>query len=201
MTTHLTLHHRYPRTIEILSGEDSLVTAIDCGMPRPEIPVASGSLRQVVLLDVLEHVRDEEQWLAVLADKLAPGGELLLQVPRHGVTGWFDALNMYRYVADMVSHGGDHGEAEPVGWHRQYREDEIREMLEAVDLHVMRVESHSLGLAELPHAARLVKNELIGKDVTAGEVAKARRMKLDRIDALIPAGPLSRRMRVRAFRW
>jgi hypothetical protein len=201
MTTHLTLHHRYPRTIEILNEDGSVLAAIDCGISRPEIPVPDGSLREIVALDVLEHVRDEEQWLAVLAGKLLPGGALTLQVPKQGITGWFDALNMYRYVADIVSHGGDHGEAEPVGWHRHYREGELRALLRAADLHVVQIHAHSLGLAEGPHFARLLKDELIGKDRTAGETAKTRREPLDRFDARIPAGVLSRRWWIRAVRW
>jgi hypothetical protein len=201
MTTHLTLHHRYSRTIDLLDEDDSALATIDCGVSRPDIPVPDGSLREIVALDVLEHVRDEEQWLAVLAAKLLPGGALTLQVPRQGITGWFDALNMYRYLADIVSHGGDHGEAEPVGWHRHYREDELRALLLAADLHVVKIHAHSLGLAEVPHFARLVKDELIGKDRTAGENAKARRHALDRIDAQIPAGVVSRRWWIRAVKW
>ena len=201
MSMHLTLHHRYPSTIEILAGDGAMLAAIDCGVPKPEIPVPDASLRRIEALDILEHVRDEEQWLAVLAGKLAPGGELILQVPKQGITEWLDALNLYRYVADIVSHGGDHGEAEPVGWHRHYREDELRDMLAAVNMHVVQVRAHSLGLAEPPHFARLVKDELIGKDRQAGAVAKSRRETLDQIDANLPAGAISRRLWVRAMRW
>ena len=52
------------------------------GLPEP-IPFADDSFDLVCLLDVLEHVADDEAALARVARPLKPGGRLLLTVPAY----------------------------------------------------------------------------------------------------------------------
>jgi SAM-dependent methyltransferase len=198
MKMHLTLIHRYQREIVLIDDERTTLAAIDCGEPHPAFPIPDGAVFRVTALDVLEHASDEEAWLAECARVLVPGGELTIQVPHRGMMSWWDALNLYRYAESFLSNESDHGETEPIGWHRQYRERELRALLDATGYSIVAVRTHSLGLAELPHLARMISGEVIGRDLTTGERAKAKRTPIDQLDARIPAGPLSRRIVLRA---
>lgn len=199
MTVHLTLHHRYPRSIALLDGDDPTpLASIDCGNPRAEFPFADGSLTRIVAIDVLEHVVDEERWLGECARALASDGVLTLQVPNSGITSWLEALNIYRYAADIARRGSDPGETKPVGWHRHYGEADLQVMLRQTGFAVIRIRTHSLGLAELPHLVRLLAGDMIRNDPGTGETAKRARIPLDRLDSRIPAGPFSRRIVVTA---
>jgi SAM-dependent methyltransferase len=52
--------------------------------PLPDLPgVAEGVYDLVALLDVLEHVEDDQAALASIARRLKPGGKILLTVPAH----------------------------------------------------------------------------------------------------------------------
>jgi SAM-dependent methyltransferase len=52
--------------------------------PLPELPgVADGSYDLVALLDVIEHVEDDEAALRSVARKLKPSGRILITVPAH----------------------------------------------------------------------------------------------------------------------
>jgi SAM-dependent methyltransferase len=52
--------------------------------PLPELPgVADASYDLVALLDVIEHVADDEAALRSVARKLKPGGKILITVPAH----------------------------------------------------------------------------------------------------------------------
>lgn len=69
-------------------GLDYYTTAVNWYNTRPDIfgdahdlPIASGSIDSVLLLDVLEHLHDPEKALSEVARVLTPGGVLYLQVP------------------------------------------------------------------------------------------------------------------------
>ena len=47
----------------------------------PDVPLEDGHYDLIVLLDVLEHIPDDEGALRALNTKLAPGGRLMLTVP------------------------------------------------------------------------------------------------------------------------
>jgi len=49
-----------------------------------QLPLASGAADCVTMLDVLEHLRDDEQALSEVARILKPGGALVLTVPAYG---------------------------------------------------------------------------------------------------------------------
>ena len=196
--TRLTLTHRYSRTIE-LQTED-WITTIDAGVEQPVLPFSVNSIKLIDALDVLEHVTDEEAWLAECARILIPGGSIRIQVPRQGATSWFESLNIYRYAVDVLNLGHDPREIKMIGWHRQYKENDLRAMLLKTGLVVDDVRSHSLGLAEIPTLGRMIVGDLVRNDRGTGKRAKDARVRLDRLDSHIPAGPLSRRILVTARR-
>lgn len=55
--------------------------AVQGGLLPDGVEIADGRYDLIVLLDVLEHVEQEREALAVLRAKLAPGGRILLTVP------------------------------------------------------------------------------------------------------------------------
>ncbi len=67
----------------------------DLGQPWP---VAQGSVRAVVMLDVLEHTADPVQVLQHARDTLAPGGGVLITVPAYPwlYSNWDKRLGHYR---------------------------------------------------------------------------------------------------------
>ena len=56
------------------------VKNIYCGM-IDETSIRDNSLPQVLLCDVLEHIKDDEDFLNLILKKMCPGGRLLLTVP------------------------------------------------------------------------------------------------------------------------
>ena len=57
-------------------------------------PFDDASMDAVILLDVLEHVPDEQQTIAELTRVLKPGGVLILSVPHNGIFRWMDTGNL-----------------------------------------------------------------------------------------------------------
>lgn len=195
MTT-LTIAHRYSRTVELVTPD--ITASIDAGQEKPDFPYGDASIDAINIIDVLEHVTDEEAWLLECARVLRPGGSIQVQVPRHGATSWFESLNIYRYGVDVIGRGHDPREIKLIGWHRQYAEQNLREMLVRSGFSIQNVRNHSIGLAELPTLGRMVIGDLIRNDRTTGKRANIARVNLDRIDSRIPAGPLSRRILITA---
>jgi SAM-dependent methyltransferase/UDP-N-acetylglucosamine transferase subunit ALG13 len=65
---------------------------------RAEVPLADGAVASVSLLDVLEHADDERELLAEARRVLAPGGTLVISVPRRHVFSFLDPDNAkYRW--------------------------------------------------------------------------------------------------------
>ena len=196
--TILKIAHRYSRTVELMTPD--VVASIDAGQEEPTFPFADASIDAIEMIDVLEHVTDEEAWLLECARVLVPEGSILVQVPRHGAMSWFESLNIYRYAVDVIGRGHDPREIKLIGWHRQYAEENLRQMMIKSGFSIQRVHSHSIGLAELPNLGRMIIGDLVRNDRTTGKRANLARVGLDRIDARIPAGPLSRRLLVTANR-
>ena len=51
--------------------------------PLPELAGVGGGYALIAALDVVEHVLDDRAALQAMADRLAPGGKLLITVPAH----------------------------------------------------------------------------------------------------------------------
>jgi len=194
----LTITHRYSRTVELMTPD--ITASIHAGQEQPRFPFADASINQIEAIDVLEHVSDEEAWLAECGRVLVSGGSLCVQVPRDGLTSWLESLNIYRYMVDVIGRGHDPREIKLIGWHRQYTAASLCTMLENSGFSITEIRTHSIGLAELPTLGRMVLGDLIRNDRATGRRAKLARVGLDRIDSRIAAGPLSRRILVTAVR-
>jgi SAM-dependent methyltransferase len=55
--------------------------AIKGGLLPDGVDLADGAYDMIAMLDVLEHIRGDQEALAALAPKLAPGGRILVTVP------------------------------------------------------------------------------------------------------------------------
>ncbi len=64
--------------------------------PADDVPYPDGYFDGVLLLDVLEHVPDQEAVVDEIARLLRPGGRLILSVPNRGALAGLDSLNVYR---------------------------------------------------------------------------------------------------------
>lgn len=162
----------------------------------PAVPAAE----RVVALDVLEHVVDEESWLAAFAALLPPGGELVVRVPLEGPLAWLDALNMYRYVQDITGWGKTLEETKMKGWHRHYRETDVRRMIAQAGFQVTRVERSGSPHLEAAHFAALAWRLLVQGEPDAERPIKAWRDEAERGMRLPRLGPASTKLTVRATR-
>ena len=87
-----------------------------------DLPLKSDTADTVLLLDVLEHTKDELHVVRELRRILRPGGTLIISVPNNGLFQWLDPQNAKALVT---------GER---GWrtiHRHYSMVELRELLGA----------------------------------------------------------------------
>lgn len=104
--------------------------------PLPELPgIADGAYHLVALLDVLEHVDEDEAALASIAGKLAPGGRILVTVPAY----------KWMWSAHDVAHHHK----------RRYAKRELMGVAEAAGLKVERIGYFNSLLFPLAAAVRL----------------------------------------------
>lgn len=174
-------------------------TRISAGAPSPNLS-SFGRASEIIALDVLEHTRDEERWLAALAAVASPGARLRMRVPRQGPLTWLDGLNAYRYLQDVTDHGRAPRETRPIGWHRSYTEPEIIAMVDAAGFRVDQIERTGLNLSEPPRLATLVVGDWILGRRGAERRARAVADRLIPFDHRLPAGPLATRLAITATR-
>lgn len=121
---------------------------LSCG-PAESLPYPDHSFDGVVMLDVLEHVIDEEPVLREVARTLRPGGTLVLSVPHQGILAQLDSLNLYRALV-----GADPPfPTEDPSWpasphHRHYSLEGLRTIL-GDNFQVEAVRFSGIGLAEI----------------------------------------------------
>lgn len=173
---------------------------ISAAAPSPNFSAFTGGVDEIVALDVLEHTRDEERWLAALAELANPGARLTLSVPRQGPLTWLDGLNLYRYLQDITDRGLAPRETRPTGWHRFYTEREILAMLEAAGFRVEAIERRGINLPEPARLATLVLGDWLLDRKGTERRARAIAHHLTPLDRRIPAGPLSTRVLIIATR-
>ncbi|WP_294123981.1 class I SAM-dependent methyltransferase [Sphingomonas sp.] len=117
-------------------------TVIEAALPDLSM-FPAGAYDMVALLDVLEHVTDDQGSLAAIFDRLKPGGALLLTVP----------INPWMWSAHDVAHHH----------HRRYRKAEIRQL--ALDAgYEIELMSPFNSLLFPPIAAVRLVGKLTGKD-------------------------------------
>ncbi len=106
-------------------SNEALAEAKKALAPFPEVRVMQGDLFQlqippagtVFLMDVIEHVKDDEAFLRGVAKNIAPGGHLVITVPVNPVE--------WRWDDEFYGH------------YRRYRRPEFRAMLERNGFRVM----------------------------------------------------------------
>ncbi len=164
-TAHLRLRLAFPEPGHRLPAiaihvDDRVVGRILTSEPIPHLAIESGAIDAVDARDVLEHVHDEQAWLAELARVLKPGGELTVRVPLDNLLAWADALNIYRYLGDIFGFWGVPVESLPTGWHRRYAPGDLPAILELAGFDVISTATRGLPLEEAPHLVGLIAGNL-----------------------------------------
>lgn len=168
------------------------------GEEAPRFPPANRSFDRIIAHDVLEHVLDEEAWIAALADLLAPGGKISIRVPLEGPLAWLDARNIYRYVTDLAGRGTAPGETLPTGWRRHYRERDLDRMLRRAGLAIVARQREGIPGLDIPHLAGLVAGDLVLKRPGTEARLIGFRDRWDRGPLRGRAGALSTHVRIEA---
>jgi SAM-dependent methyltransferase len=144
-----------------LHGRDgAIVGCIPTAEPAPRLPLNDGTIGTVEALDVLEHVHDEQTWLAEIGRVLVPDGDVLVRVPLENLLAWADALNLYRYAGDVAGIGGVPLESLPTGWHRHYAPTDLPDILELAGFRIVATSTQGLPLWEAGHLAGLLASTL-----------------------------------------
>jgi len=182
----------------IRGGERLDLGATRAAEPTPHLAGASIATRQILALDVLEHVVDEEAWVALFAGMLEPGGSVTIRVPLEGPTAWLDALNVFRYVQDVTGLGKQPLETKMKGWHRHYRPADLAAMLERAGLTPGRAERSGSPHHDIPHLGALAWGTIVRGDRETELRAMHRRNAAEAGTELPRLGPLSTKVTITA---
>jgi SAM-dependent methyltransferase len=118
------------------------------------LPLATASVDEIAIEDVLEYVRDDFAFYRELHRVLRPGGRVRLRVPNAGRLDGFDGLNLYKYLTDITKRGLRVPETDEIGFRRHLP---LREVADALgpDFDVTRAWTTSLAFAEVLNAIAL----------------------------------------------
>jgi hypothetical protein len=191
--------HKTPH-IALLDEHGFELTRIATSEPAPCLPIGDASVQSVDAIDVLEHVHDEQMWLAELARILVPGGDLTVRVPLENLMGWADALNIYRYVTDVTGLGRDLVSTMPTGWHRHYAPSDMPALVRLAGFEVTGTVTEGLPLEEIPHLAGLVVGNILLDDHTTERRLSRLRKRFERRPRLRLPRSLAATITVRARR-
>lgn len=168
--------------------------------PSPHLPFADETISGIDARDILEHVHDEQTWLAEFARILVPNGDLVVRVPLENAMAWADALNIYRYISDLTGRGGHPRQTIPTGWHRHYAPSDIPEMLEIAGFRTVSSASQGIPFEEVPQLAGLViGNVLLQRHESERRLHRLRRRFRDRPRLPLPRS-IAAKLTVRAKR-
>ena len=197
-STGTTTSHTAIRASASWDGEELDLGLTRATEPIPHLATALVATSRIVALDVLEHVVDEEAWIACFAHLLEPGGSLTIRVPVEGPIAWLDALNVFRYVQDVTGLGKQPLETKMKGWHRHYRQTELEEMLERAGLAPVEITRSGSPHHDIPHLGALAWSTIVRGD-RATELRAGERRKRAEADPDLPRlGPLSTKITIRA---
>jgi len=121
------LSQKAARAVVVDIDEDALRTAkagtgrvSPVGAYAERLPFPSNSADVVLLLDVIEHLRDDAAAINEAERVLRPGGKLILSVPHKGLFRFLDPENLSARVKGRYS---------PTNRHRHYSEDDLTRLL------------------------------------------------------------------------
>lgn len=154
----------------------------------------------ITALDVLEHVLDEEAWIAAAARWLEPGGTLTVRVPIEGPLAWLDALNLYRYVQDTMGGGKDLKETRLKGWHRHYLPSDVLEMLRVAGFETVLVKRSGTRALDAVQFGGLLWGGVVRHDTSVEARLRDWRDAIEARDDLPRQGALSSKLTVTARR-
>lgn len=119
-----------PEAVDVCRSRlSSLLATGAINIEMKELAQVEGSCDLVVMLEVLEHIEDDEGALAKVSDLLRPGGRLILSVPAH--KKWLGPHDRY------------------AGHFRRYEKAELAAKLEKAGLQVEKLWAYGVPLANL----------------------------------------------------
>jgi ubiquinone/menaquinone biosynthesis C-methylase UbiE len=105
-------------SLALLKSETNAVVPIQASAHC--LPIRSGSVDSVLLLDVLEHVSDDHRAIEEAARVLCKDGTLVLSVPNRGVFSFLDPQNLSAMFR---------GKKDPAKFHRHYSYEDLSRVL------------------------------------------------------------------------
>ncbi|MGB3328609.1 MAG: hypothetical protein WBA46_06605, partial [Thermomicrobiales bacterium] len=189
-----------PRIVARTEAPDAPAFVYGTSVQHILVPLESGSLRQIEALDVLEHALDEQAFIAECARLLGEGGRLRLRVPVDGASGWLDAINLMRYVAETTGLAPEPEEPKPIGWHRHYRPRDLVRLISDAGFDVSATRKTNPGITEIPHAAGLLVGQGLLKRAGTERSLGRLRQRLAPFENALPAGPFGTRLTITAWR-
>lgn len=131
-----------------IAAERGVAEIVRSGLPA-QMPFANGKFQLVTLLDVLEHIDEDQASLATLADLLQPGGHLVVTVPAFQfLWGQHDVEHHHR---------------------RRYRAGQLRQRLEASGLQVQWLSYYNSLLFPLVVLVRLLRRVFPARSDDSGK--------------------------------
>lgn len=158
---HLPIPGEQTPTIRLTGEADEVIAWIPTSEPVPRLPQSRQSVCAISALDILEHVHDEQAWLAEFARILVPGGQLTVRAPLENAVAWLDALNIYRYVSDTIGRGEHLQETFPTGWHRHYAPGDLPQILELAGFVVTDAHGEGLPVGEIRRLFGLIVGNML----------------------------------------
>jgi len=179
---------------------DRIIHSFSPAIVAPDLAGVLPIATRIEALDILEHVVDEEHLVRAMAERLAPGGEMVVRVPVEGPVTWLDALNLYRYMQDVTGLGKKLEETKMKGWHRHYRPTDVTRMLRAAGLTVTSSSRSGSPHLDVLHFGALAWGTIVRHDPGVERRLMDWRDQAETGDRLPRLGPLSTRVTIHATR-
>lgn len=149
----------------VFSEGETVIAEIRSDVERPHIALADAAVDELIICDdAFSRVVDEEAWVAEFARIVAPRGSVRFTVPAAGVLAWLDAMDAYRYVADISKRGDAPDAALPTGWNRHYTQEQLRALLRDAGFGDVQLRGLTYALPEFRMMLGLLRRNWIGRD-------------------------------------